>query len=229
MWWPSVLRAGIAAGSYGLGALLVLYSEPAFKVKASVGVGAVVLLGTLLIEYRTTIRPALHVARVRHVVLTQFSAKLLDSLRDRGLVVRMNLMVPYWSLRHVWPRRFFRIVWSQGMEDQPDVDLRLPIAHGVVGECFRTKVPVFASRQDLERHRFPKKHQGAVRDLQAVCAYPVYEPARSQNQQSGRILGVLNLDSKTPGLFGVGAEPQVMSGLDEKLRELAQIAGHLLP
>jgi len=219
----------MAAVSYGLGALLVVFSDPASKVKASVGVGFVVFFATLLIEYRTTVRPAVHVVRVRHVLLTQLSAKLLDSLRGRGLAVRMSLMVPYWSVCHVWPRRFFKIVWSQGMENQPDVNLRFPIAQGVAGECFETKVAVFASRRDLEGHRFPRKLQPAVRDLEAVCSYPVYEPPRGQNQQSGRIVGVLNLDSKTPGLFGVGAQPQVTPGLDEKMRELAQLAGHLLP
>ncbi|HZP43574.1 MAG TPA: GAF domain-containing protein [Candidatus Binatia bacterium] len=228
MWWASVLRAAIAAASYGLGALLVVYSDAAFKLKASLGVGVGVFFAALLIEYRTTVRPALHVARVRHVILTQLSAKLLENLRARGLFVRMNLMVPCWSLRHVWPRRFFKIVWSVGMENQPDVNVRFPVGHGVAGECFQTKVPVFASRQDLERHRFPRRLQPAVRDLESICSYPVYEPPRGE-RQSGRVTGVLNLDAKTPGLLGSQEEPQVTVALDEKMRELAQIAGYLLP
>lgn len=234
MWWPAIVRALVAAAAYGMGALRDLYpSDPRFRIGAQVVVGFLVLGAVLWIEYRQTVRPALHVAKVRNVIMRQFSAPLLTDLRGKGLTARMNLMVPFRPWWWLWTRRFFHIVWSEGMENQPDVSIVFPVSHGVAGECFRTRRPVFATRTQLDTQTFPKRLRDAVRDIDEVCTYPVYEPAKGERQQRGRLLGVLNLDSKKPS---DPAAPRLLDStrkavpavLDEKLWELAGVAAQFV-
>ena len=230
MWWPAVVRALVAGVAYAVGAVRDLYpNDPRFRIGVSVAVGLVVLLAVFLVEYRQTVRPALHVAKARSAILRALVAPLLKDLRGKGLTVRMNLMVPFRPWRWLWTRRFFKIVWSDGMDDQPDVNFQPPVGSLVVGECLRQRVPIFAPRTVLEKQKVPRGLRGRVPgDLEAVCSYPVYEPAKGQEQQSGRIVAVLNLDAKTPGLFHTTDPPTVPAVLDEKMRELARVAGYLV-
>jgi len=66
-----------------------------------------------------------------------------------------------------------------------------------------------------------------------MCSYPVYEPARGDRPQRGRLLAILNLDVKKPKDTG---GPRVIDPtnrtvsevLDEKLWELAEMAAQLV-
>jgi hypothetical protein len=230
MWLPAVVRALVAGISYALGAARDLYpNDPWFRLCLSVGIGVLAVLVVFVVEYRTSVRPALHVAKARAATLRALALPLLRDLRGKNFIVRMNLMVPFRPARWLWTRRFFRIVWSDGMEDQPDVNFQPPIGYLVVGECFRMRAPIFASRRELERQRVPRRLRGKVPgDLEVICSYPVYEPPRGHEQQSGRVVAVLNLDAKTPGLFQTSDPPSVPAVLDQKMRELAKVAGYLV-
>src|SRR5437667_2037055 len=135
----------------------------------------------------------------------------------KGLTVRMNLMVPFRPWAWLWTRRFFRIVWSEGMENQPDADITFPVSQGVPGECFRTKRPVLATRPELDAQRFPRKWRAAVQDIDEVCSYPVYEPAKGDRPQRGRLLAVLNLDTKTP------RDPTALRLIDPTIRTVSAV------
>src|SRR5439155_8368088 len=134
MWWQAIRRPVVAGAAYAVGALRDLYpDEPRFKIGLSVAVGLAVLRAVFWVEYRQTVRPALHVARARGAIMRQLSAPLLKDLRAKGLTVRMNLMVPFRPWWWLWTRRFFRIVWSEGMENQPDADITFPVSQEVHG------------------------------------------------------------------------------------------------
>jgi len=119
------------------------------------------------------------------------------------------------------------------MENQPDVNITFPVSDGVAGECFRTKRPVLATRQQLDTQRFPRTWRAALQDIDEVCSYPVYEPAKADRPQRGRLLAVLNLDIKTPRDPAaprlIDATMRTVSAvLDEKLWELAGMAAQLV-
>jgi len=72
MWWPAIVRAVVAGAAYAVGALRDLYpDEPRFKIGLSVAVGLAVLGAVFWVEYRQTVRPALHVARARGAIMRQ--------------------------------------------------------------------------------------------------------------------------------------------------------------
>ena len=96
MWWAAIVRAAVAGAAYGVGALRDLYpDDPLFRIGVSAAVGVGVLGAVFWVEYRQTVRPALHVAKARSAIMRRLSAPLLRDLRGKGLTVRMNLMVPF--------------------------------------------------------------------------------------------------------------------------------------
>jgi hypothetical protein len=65
--------------------------------------------------------------------------------------------------------------------------------------------------------------KSATRDLQVVMSFPVYEPA-TKGLQSGRILGVLNLDSKSPNAYDLLTNPANIDQVKQAMQTTAEIA-----
>lgn len=225
MWFSVVLRSVLASFSLAAGGAAARLGDEA-RFAIYMAAAGTVFLGYLVLEYRAVIRPALHVSRVRNPVLRVLATQLLAHIQQQGVTPRMNLQVPFRPLRWLWCRRFFKILWFQGMENHPDVNLELPIRCGVVGECFRTKRPAVVGPQQLRNllPNLPDKARSLVQDLQAVICFPVYEPPRRSGRQSGRLLGVLCLDSKTANAFAVLAAPPTFDVIQERMDELSRIA-----
>ena len=84
MWWAAIVRAAVAGAAYGVGALRDLYpDDPLFRIGVSAAVGLGVLGAVFWVEYRQTVRPALHVAKARSAIMRRLSAPLLRDLRGR--------------------------------------------------------------------------------------------------------------------------------------------------
>jgi hypothetical protein len=113
------------------------------------------------------------------------------------------------------------------MDNQPDVNITFPVGQGVVGECFRQKVMIFAPPEALgEGYRFPRKLRSLTRDLQAVISYPIYEP-RTRGRQSGRLIGVLTLDSKTPNAYILLTNADYLPVINKTMERIALVVGQI--
>jgi hypothetical protein len=140
-------------------------------------------------------------------------------------------MVPFRPWRWLRCRRFFRIMWQEGMDNQPDVNIQIPIRKGVVGECFRTGKPAAADQamlKDTKLFPFPNRLRKTVGDLTAVVAYPIYRPKDSQGHQPDRRIGVLSLDSEAPDAFARLRTEPLLEEVPKHMKRLTAIASRLI-
>lgn len=111
------------------------------------------------------------------------------------------------------------------MENHPDVNIRFPLVYGVAGECFRTKRPVYVDLvKASDKFRLPLHLNHRTEHLTAIFSYPIYEP-KKKGHQSGRLLGVLNLDSEARHAYTAFRTGRMFSVIDERMKKLAVIAG----
>ena len=111
------------------------------------------------------------------------------------------------------------------MENQPDVNLIFPISGGVSGQCMRNRQPVYADPKALAEYPLPGEARSRTRHLQAVLSFPVFEPAGKSGIQSGKILGVLNLDSSTANAYDLLTGQEVLDQINQVMQITASIAG----
>jgi hypothetical protein len=113
------------------------------------------------------------------------------------------------------------------MENQPDVNLVFSLGQGVTGKCFEEKRPIYATPEAIkDGFRFPPRLRPLTSDLQAIISYPIYEPFQ-KGRQSGRLVGVVNLDSKTKDAYVILTEDGTRSVVDQKMKELAALIGQV--
>lgn len=231
MWRPVVLKGLLSSLSIVVAGFLVVYGNDQTTKLWIYGLAAFGLfVGYSYLEYRTFIRPALHVSKIRGGVLKVLAGPLLIYVRQVEPTARMNLMVLSRPVRWLGCRKFFKVLWFDGMENHPDVNIEIPIRLGVVGECFRDGKPVIAGPEQIGQHsakmgKTLKKH---LQDPKVILAFPVYEPPRSSGRQSGRRVGVLNLDASAAGAYEKLTEKDTFPKIDGRMQELAKIAGLLV-
>jgi hypothetical protein len=228
VWIPSIRRIIVGVASYAMAAFLRLVPDKdAVLVYAAAGIVVFFLL--VLDEYSSSVRPAKRIAEITPITLDGLAEPLLSQLKANGVVPRLNLMMPKRTWRWCGIFRYFKIVWSCGMENQPDVNLSFRVKHGIAGECFRTRKPIYSSPDDIRRPAFalPMRIARHAPDLAVIFAYPVYEPARKGRRQSGKVIGVLNLDSTSGNAYNVLMAREVFDAVHRIMQTIATIAGRL--
>ena len=180
---------------------------------------------SIAVHYAATIRPVRTIEAVRSEVLHAMVLPIIEAFRDQGLKMRSNVMMP----RRWWIRRYFCFVWSHAMLDQPDVGIRIPITSGVAGACYAEKRPILAGPEKLkELHpTLPKQVQPLTSDVAVILAVPVFEPPKADGNQSGRILGILSLDSRDPNAYEYLADGQNYRAVQKHMDGLAALAAKL--
>ena len=67
---------------------------------------------------------------------------------------------------------------------------------------------------------------GVTEELQAIISYPIYEPPR-RGRQSGRLIGVLTLDSKTPNAYTLLTSDPNGPLIAERMERIAIVASQI--
>jgi hypothetical protein len=223
VWLTSLLRALLvivtpAAAAYG-----IYLGNDQEKIYALLVGAALLASGTLVVEWLTLVRPTRKVTSVRDFLLQQYAKGITAPLEKEGLTVRLNLMVPFYPARWAFWRHF-RVIWGMGMDSYPDADMWIPRGHGAVGKAYAEG---YAAAVDLETTtdvRFPKRLQRKVRHLTCVVSHPVYGREYEPGRPSATRLGVLSIDSTTPGAFRQLSTQECVEGM----KQLAAIAGRLI-
>jgi hypothetical protein len=227
VWLPSFRRVLLGIVSYVVA--IVLHDVSAdHQTLVYLIAGGVVLVLLVVDEWFTQIKPAKRIEELAPIALDGLAEPLLSQLKNVNVAARINLMVPCRPLRGFGLFRYFKMKWSKEMKNQPDVNIRFRITQGITGECFRSKKPVYANSDQIRSKPFalPKNLQSKVPALQAIFAYPVYKPAKRGQLQSGKLIGVLNLDSITNNAYNIVTDQQVFDGVDESMQNIATIAAH---
>ena len=137
-------------------------------------------------------------------------------------------MVPGRRWRWLGLRRYFTIGWSQGIEGRPDAGMILPLGQGITGRCFRTRRPLYYNRAQAAQTtcRLPRRLRLLTADLQAIVAFPIFEPRRG-GRESGRVRGVLTLDSTAPHAGTVLTSEDIQPLVETGMGVIAAYVGRL--
>jgi hypothetical protein len=225
LWIPSIRRILISVGAYAVA--IVIHDVPTDDVTFVYVVAGLMVLGLVVAdEYCTNVRPAKRVEELAPMALDGLAEPFLSQLKTDGITARINLMIVRRTWRGLWLCRYFKMAWSKGMENQPDVNISFRVRYGVTGACFRTRQPVYAAAALLKTPEFalPEGISQQIPDLQAVLSYPVYEPARKGRPQSGKLIGVLNLDSITKDAYNLIMAVGVFDQMNATMQNIAGIA-----
>jgi hypothetical protein len=220
-WLTVLVRTALAGGSYAVGAGLKLFPSAPLWVYAAIGLAVCIL--TFIEQFITVVRPTRNLYEVAPLTMDDFVQPLLDMFAKYNISARMNIMIPRRSWSPPW-RKHFKIHWHTGMDNQPDVNISFPIELGVAGECFRTKEPVIVNARGLSSRALPLHIQPDISHLQFVASYPIYDPPSSKGLQSGKIIGVLNLDSSTRHAYNWVASSRVYGIFDAQMRDITVMA-----
>lgn len=223
-WRLTIARAGLAGSAYLLGLLLKTFSYA--EIQLYIAFGVAVVFASLVVEYWQNVRPPERWLSVAPFIMEGLTQKLFDRLRNGAKVEpRMCILVP--RKRFFWPwQRDFRVIWQRGMTDHPDVNLIFPVESGVAGECYQRKTPIYADPLVLKE---PQKLSGSnTSDLTTVVCYPIFEPPGASGIQSGQLIGVLCLDSKTPDAFKYLDKPVILDSVHENMRNVATLVSRML-
>jgi hypothetical protein len=225
--WPAAfIRTALSSSSYALGAALRLFPALALSLYAAIG-GAVALI-TFTVEYYGNIKPAQEFEEVAPVLMDACSLPFMDFVKGTGINARLNVMLPVRTWRWFGLRRYFAIRWSAGMENQPDVNIKFPISYGVAGECLRRKRTILANSDALAspKYALPKRIRHHADQTQVIWSQPIYEPIR-RGRQSGKLIGVLNLDSTSRHAYNLFVAQRMSTRINEQMGKIAVIASHI--
>ncbi len=223
-WIPSIRRLAISVASFIVAIVVKDVSEKK-QTSVYIAAGIAVALIVLLDEYWTAVRPAKRIEELAPITLDGLVDRLIEELRvTTGVTARVNLMMIERTWRWLGLRKYFRMRWHKGMDNQPDVNLCFPVRFGVSGECVRDKQPVYAGNEEVGKFTLPERKNKLTKQLTAILSFPVYEQART-GIQSGRIVGVLNLDSASPGAYNLLVRQDVLDQINKVMQTTAAIAG----
>jgi hypothetical protein len=225
LWIPSIRRIILGIASYAVA--MILRDVPDTDAVLVYGVAGTLVLFVLLIdEYYSSVRPAKRIFELAPIALDGVSEPLLAQLKANAVAARINLMMPSRTLRWLGLVRYFKMRWSQGMANQPDVNLSFRLNQGITGACFQNRQPIYADRDQILNGPFalPEKLRRHAPDLQAIFSYPVYEPARKGRPQSGKLLGVLNLDSTSSNAYNILMVTPVFDQVHANMQNIAMLA-----
>ena len=217
----------IGTATYAVGAALKLL--PSLGVWMYLGLGGVVFACAAIDALATGVRPAVRMREIAPLAMDAAAAPIVAAFTAHGIAVRMNLLLARGSWRRLWCDRFFRMAWNIGMTDSPDVNIFFPVQAGIAGRCYASRRPVVAGPEDIARFPLPARYQrNGVDGLSytAILCYPVYEPAR-EGLQSGKVIGVLTLDSLNPGALPIFQDGGMVASIAPHLRTLAGLAGRI--
>jgi hypothetical protein len=231
-WFPSLRRIVIPTATFAVGAAAKLI--PNLSIKAYVVLGALVLVFVGVEEIFTGIRPAARLAAATPAAMDAVSApivKLLLDYKDKqnnpiSIAGRMCMFRAVRPARLLWSRRYFKVQWALNMKDQPDANISFPVGCGISGQSFGDGSPRLANPAAIAKYALPKrfaKKMAAIK-LQAVYCVPVYEPAKG-GLQSGKRIGVINLDSSDPKAYD--AIQETIGEINAKMAVLADLAARI--
>lgn len=222
-WLTSIRRIGVPLITFALGALTKL--APALTVRDYLGAGLVIAALLSIEEFFTNVRPAVHLKEVAPLAMDTAARQLITTFKARGIEVRMSMFRVCRPARYFWRHKYFKMMWNLNMQDNPDVNLSFPIDYGVSGNCFKTRSPQIADATGIASLPLPDEIMSVIgsNKLGAVFCCPVYE-RRKNGRQSGRVIGVINLDSFDPNAYPLMVDSD---NITNNMKQLATLCSHI--
>jgi hypothetical protein len=222
-WISSLRRVSFPLITFTLGVIVKLY--PRLTATDYVIGGLTIAFLALAEEYFTNVRPRAQFRDVGPIAMDTAAGPLIASMKAQSVDVRMSVFKVVRPLKKRFQKQF-RMMWNINMTDHPDVNLSFPADVGVSGKCLKDKKPYIADETGIASLPLPATILSTLGDnkLKAVASCPIYE-AKRKGWQSGKIVGVLNLDSYDDHAYSEFVNPA--SDITRKMKQLAGLAAHI--
>ena len=220
-WLVFFLTAILPALSLIWGLNLKLDSESVWNAR-TIAILVAVLLVSLGLSYLNVLKPVRDVESGVKALLEIVGGKIIAMGEQDGIEPRLNILLCRRPARWFFFRRYLWVAWSLKMRGHPDVAISFPISKGVAGEAFRTKRPKLVNLEEtgVQVWGITPKEAGAFPELTAIYSVPIFEIDK-QNEQTGRVIGTVNLDSRAQKAFRKIARNQEYKRGLEEFSELA--------
>ena len=186
---------------------------------------AAIVVFTILGAYYTFISPIRELNAFVIAVLDAQAEHIVEFVKSHNIDIRLNIaLVSIYPFQLAYPFKRFKIVWDCGMKYAADATTTFPVSKGVAGEAYRRRRDrlvnmEIAENQNLEKWGFSKKEASLFPKFTAIWSLPVFRLGPN-DRPTGKICGMLNLDSISAGAFNVLASQREIQKLLEELREL---------
>lgn len=159
----------------------------------------VILLAAIIFNFYAWIKPVRDIEGAFASALDVIGGSLrIHAKRCDGVRVRINVMVPHRPLSDCF-RKHLHIVWSLGMENQPDIKASFHISKGVAGKAFASKEKHLVEFDGVTHSDFgfTKKEieNFGLDKISGILSFPIYA-LDSKNKQTDKVVGILNLDTR---------------------------------
>ncbi|HJX82958.1 MAG TPA: hypothetical protein VJ723_01295 [Candidatus Angelobacter sp.] len=185
------------------------------------------ILSAVLASYFTHIRPARDASTVGRLLLDHIGTRIVKYCDEKGIAVRLNVLVVYRPLRFLFLMRRFKVRWSLEMH-HADGGADFGIRKGVAGRVFATGVNLAIDMENPNNQGVWKFTERDCRRLKfpshtLIWSFPVCE-LNKENYITGRVLGTLNLDSLEPNAFNIlVADQAVRNEVELMMQELQDV------
>jgi hypothetical protein len=224
-WLLFTFQVAAVAATAALGLYQYLVPPSAMKWRVELAFLAAIFLFTALGAYYTYVSPARELKAFVIAVLEAQAQHIVDFAKSQGIDIRLNIaVVSFYPLQWAYPPKRFKIVWDCGMKYAPDAFTTFPVSKGVAGEAYRRRRDrlvnmEIAENQKLEKWGFSKKEASCFPKFTAVWSLPVFRLGAG-DRPTGKICGMLNLDSTSTGAFAVLTTHLEIGTLLGEMREL---------
>ncbi len=179
------------------------------------------------VAYYSVITPMRKMEPVAKEFLDRMGENILRLGERYRISPRVNILLVFRKSGWLFMRKYFHIVWGLGMENQPDVKASFRTSKGVAGEVLKTGRPRLVD-MELSHHEdwgFTEHEAKRFQPLTAIYSWPIYE-VDDQGEQTGRIVGCVNLDALAQGACSTIEKNQAR--FDKLLLEFAEFASKIV-
>ena len=219
----------------GLWSLLPDGDLSGWQVRVWVGLAAVFGLN----QWITTTRPYRRFKRFEETkerTLRLYIEPLMSEYKDaEDIHLRVNVMLPslalWWGWKS-WPciGAGLRVAFaSRSMQHHSDADLQLRQGCGLAGKAYIEQEARYVdlTKSDAKRFSLTDEEVKRTEELKFVVSFPIRALDSATNELTARVVGVLNIDSRSEGAERLVQRETSRNALIRRAQKLSELCSHL--
>jgi hypothetical protein len=183
-------------------------------------------------------------AKNKWYILNQEADKLVKKYKQQGVEVRINIMVPttkfFYSIepkkntnfhkKFTFVGKVFKDIWSYG-DYRVNKLLKLTTNQGISGRAFKRAEGVliidFVTNHNIN-FNLNKEQEALTKDIIFIARCPITVIEDGSEEQTGKVVGVLNLESYTKGSERIVQNAASRQELTSELAFFSKICSKLM-
>jgi hypothetical protein len=175
--------------------------------------------------YYANFRPLRDPASNGRLLLDTFAGQIIAYGKSKNVKLRLNILI---VRRGIWFfNKSFKIAWASWNKTKdfyPDGAVSFDVEKGIAGYGYKQKIDLLVDMEEpANRDKdwgFTAEEKEAFPEHTMIWSFPIYE-VNKEGDMTGKILGMLNLDSQTRGAFKIVLTDEEFRNRMVDFREIA--------